>query len=109
MSIKVCVPNKIEDLNLSVFNMITGINELKKLTKHILCKCKCRFDGRKCNTDQWWNNSKCRCECTTNLYSNIPTNFIEKKAACKTQNFYILTAVLLITIALLIAVNIYYF
>ena len=24
---KVCVPNKTEDLNLSVFNMITGINE----------------------------------------------------------------------------------
>ena len=24
---KVCVPNKIEDLNLSMFNMITAINE----------------------------------------------------------------------------------
>ena len=29
------------------------------LTKHILCKCKCRFDERKCNSDQWWNNDKC--------------------------------------------------
>ena len=28
LSNKVCVPNKTEDLNLSVFNMITGINEL---------------------------------------------------------------------------------
>ena len=28
-------PNKTEDLNLSVFNMITGINESKTLTKHI--------------------------------------------------------------------------
>ena len=27
---KVCVPNKIEDLNLSVLNMITGINELQE-------------------------------------------------------------------------------
>ena len=27
LSNKVCVPNKIEDLNLSVFNLITGINE----------------------------------------------------------------------------------
>ena len=26
LSNKVCVPNKTEDLNLSVFNMITGIN-----------------------------------------------------------------------------------
>ena len=40
-----CVPNKIEDLNLSVFNMITGISESKTLTKHILCNCKCKFDG----------------------------------------------------------------
>ena len=27
------------------------------------CECKYWFDGRKCNTDQWWNNNKCWCEC----------------------------------------------
>ena len=43
---KVCAPNKTEDLNLSVFNMITEKNELKILTKHISCECKCKFDGR---------------------------------------------------------------
>ena len=32
---KVCVPNKTEDLNLSMFNMITEINESKALIKHI--------------------------------------------------------------------------
>ena len=37
----------------------------------------------------------------------IPKNFNEKKAICKTQNFYILLAFLLITITLLIAVSIY--
>ena len=50
-----CVPSKIENLNLSVFNMITGINESKALTKHMSCECKCKFDGKKCNSDQWWN------------------------------------------------------
>ena len=39
----------------------------------------------------------------------IPTNFNEKTATYKTQNFYILLAFLLITIALLIVVNIYYY
>ena len=47
LSNKACVPNKTEDLNLSVFKMITGINESKALTKHISCECKCRFDGKK--------------------------------------------------------------
>ena len=35
------------------------------------------------------------------------TNFNEKKAICKTQNFFILLPFFLITIALLIAVTIY--
>ena len=37
LSNKVCVPDKTEDLNLSVFTMITGINSLKTLAKHISC------------------------------------------------------------------------
>ena len=63
LSNKVCVPNETEDLTLSVFNIITAINESKTLTKHISCECKCKFHGRSCNSDQWWNNDKCRCEC----------------------------------------------
>ena len=46
LSNKVCVPNKTEDSNLSMFNMITGINESKTLTEHISCECKCRVDGK---------------------------------------------------------------
>ena len=59
LSNNVCVPNKTEDLNLSMFNIIAGINQSKILTKDIPCDCKCRFDGRKCDSDQWWNNDKC--------------------------------------------------
>ena len=55
--------DKIEDLNLSVFNMITWIDEWKILKKQISCECECRLEGRKCNSDQWWNNDKCWCEC----------------------------------------------
>ena len=52
LSNKVCSPNKTEDLNLSVFNMVTGINEWKTLTKHISCECKCKFDKTKCKSNQ---------------------------------------------------------
>ena len=43
--------------------MIRGIKETKKITKHISCECKYKFDVRKCNSNQKWNNDKCRCEC----------------------------------------------
>ena len=126
-----------------MFNIIIGVNESKTLTKHISCKCNCKFDGKSCNSDQWQNNVKCQCECrkhhvcekdyvwnpaicncenekyiaTIKDDSVIMCNEIieetvsiksnENKANCKTQNFYILLAVLLITIALLIALSIY--
>ena len=46
-----------------MFNIITGINESKTLIKHISCECKYKVNGRKCNSNQQWNNDKCRCEC----------------------------------------------
>ena len=42
LSIKVCIPNKTEDLNLSIFKTITEIKESKALTKHISKKMKFR-------------------------------------------------------------------
>ena len=39
--------------------MITEINKSKTLTKHISCLCKCEFNEKKCNSNQWWNNDKC--------------------------------------------------
>ena len=50
-----------------MFNMITGINESKTLTNDISCECKCKFDGTKCHSDQWWNNDKCWCECKKHI------------------------------------------
>ena len=52
LSNKVCVPKKTQDLNLSLLNMIAGINESKILTKHISRKCKYRFDEKECNSEQ---------------------------------------------------------
>ena len=55
---RICVPNKIEDGNLKVFNMIKRINKSKTLIKHISCECRCEFDSRKCDSRQKWNNDK---------------------------------------------------
>ena len=52
-----CSKKKAEDLNLRVFNIIKGINESKTLTNHLSCKCK--FDGIKCQSNEWCNKDKC--------------------------------------------------
>lgn len=46
----ICVPNKLNNINLKVFNIIRGINELKTLIKLIPCECKCNFNDKKCNS-----------------------------------------------------------
>ena len=44
---KVCIPNKTEDINLSAFNIITGINESKTFAKRISWESKCNFNWKK--------------------------------------------------------------
>ena len=57
-----CVLNKRENLNFIVYNMITGRNKSKMLTRHISCKCKDTFDDWKCNLNQKRNNDKWWCQ-----------------------------------------------
>ena len=62
--------------------MITGINELKTLNKHILCESKCKFDNRKCNSKKNWNNDKCWCE-----YKNpVKTLCVQKRLYLESCN-----------------------
>ena len=66
--------------------MITGINESKTLTatKHISRECKCKFDGTKCNSNQWWNNDKCRCECKK--HHICEKDYVWNPATCNCEN-----------------------
>ena len=41
-----------QNSKIHAFNLITGKNESKILTKDISCKCKCNFDGRKCASEK---------------------------------------------------------
>ena len=64
--------------------MIAGINESKTLTKHISCKCKCKFDGRKCNSNQKRNNDKYRCE--FKKHNICEKDYIWNPATCCCKN-----------------------
>ena len=113
--------NTIKNLNLSVFNMIVRTNESQTLIKHISYACKCKFHGRKCNSNQKWNNGKCRCR-HKNRKEHYLCNkyYIWNSDTCSCGNgkylasfiiiqvfAFILLVFLLITIALLIAVSTY--
>ena len=64
--------------------MITGKNESKTLAKHVSWECKCRFDGRKWNADQWWNNDKCRRECKKRHVCE--KDYVWNAATCSCEN-----------------------
>ena len=81
---KVYVPNKTKNLNLSMFNLITGINELKTSAKHMPCRWKCKFDERKYNSNHWWNNDKCWCECK--IHNICEKIYIWNPVACICEN-----------------------
>ena len=76
LSSRLCVTDKAEELNLNVFNIITETNESTILRKHISCKCEFKFNGRKRNSNQKWNNNKCWCECKISKQHISPKNII---------------------------------
>ena len=72
--------------------MITRINESKILTKHISCECKCKFDGRNYNSDQWWNNGKCWCECKK--HHICEKDYVWNYATCNCENYKYLASIM---------------
>ena len=67
LSPKICVPKETKDINVKAFNMITNKDEVKAMTEHISCDCRCKFNSTTCNSKQKWNNETCECECKNYL------------------------------------------
>ena len=49
---KICVPDVIKDLNVTVFNLMSITSETRHIKWHETCKCKCRLDAGVCNNKQ---------------------------------------------------------
>ena len=104
----------------SKYHANVNVNLIKKCNSNQWCnihKCRCECEKlHVCKKDYFWNPVTCSCE-NGNYLASIMDNSMKKrklfqqilmkKATHKTQNFYILFAFLLITLALLIAVSIY--
>ena len=46
---KLCVPDIVKDMNIKVFNMLSRINETRKMVWCETCKCICRLTCAICN------------------------------------------------------------
>ena len=53
--------------------------------KNMSCKCKCKFDGRTCNSNQKWYNDQCWCQhknknivCAKKDYFGVQVHVIAK-------------------------------
>ena len=55
LCVKLCVPDVVKNLNVKVFNLVSGTNEARRIEQHEMCKCKCRFNTSICNNKQRWN------------------------------------------------------
>ena len=49
---KLCVPDIVKDMNIKVFNMLSRINETRKIVWHETCKCICRLTSAICSDKQ---------------------------------------------------------
>ena len=64
--------------------MITEINESEISTKHVSSECKSKFDDRKCNVNQKWNDDKRWCE--FKKHHICENNYIWNPATCSFKN-----------------------
>ena len=52
---KLCVPDVVKNLNVNLFNLVSRINETRRIEWHETCKCKCLFNSNVYNNKQRWN------------------------------------------------------
>ena len=46
---RVCFPNKVNNINVKVFILMSGVNETRFLVQHESCECKCGLNESVCN------------------------------------------------------------
>ena len=58
---QVYVPDKVKNINVKVFNLMSGVNVTRFLVQHESRECKCALNESVCNSEHKWNHNECRC------------------------------------------------
>ena len=56
---QVRVPNNVNNMNVKVFSLMSGVNETIFLVHHQSCGCKCKLNESVYNSKQKWNHNEC--------------------------------------------------
>ena len=92
---RVCVPKKVKNMNVKVFNLMSRVNERRFLAQRKSFECKCRLNKSICKSKQKWNHNECRCECKKlgdvkskkSYMWNLSTCNCECNKACKSNQY----------------------
>ena len=80
LSPKLCILKEAKDIYVTSFNMKTNKNEVKAMTEHFSCDCKCKFNSTTRNSKQKWNNKTSQCECKS--YCKCKKDYSWNRSTC---------------------------
>ena len=93
---RACVPNKVKNMKVKVYNLMSGVNETKFLVQHQSRERKCWLNESVCHLKQKWNHNEYPCECREfvnwgsckNYYMwNLSMNDCECNKTCKIDKY----------------------
>ena len=53
---RACIPDKVKNINVTIFNLISGVNETGFLVQHDSSECKFRLNESVCDSKQTWKS-----------------------------------------------------
>ena len=84
--IRIWVPDTVKNLNVKIFNLMSGTNETRSIKWHETCKCICRLNKIICNNKQRWNEGKFKCECKESIVKGVfDKGFILNPSNCQCE------------------------
>ena len=55
--VRICLPDKVKNINVKMFNLMSRVNRTRFLIQHKSRECKCGLNKNVCNSKQKWDHS----------------------------------------------------
>ena len=83
---QVCASDKMKNMNIKVFNLMSRVNVTIILVQHQSCQCKCELNESVCYSNQKWNHDERRCECKVlDDWSSCKDDYMCNPSACNSE------------------------